>query len=409
MNARIEAIEEFEEDENLNFLDILEIKETTESPVEQSTETIAISNTENSTVEAFLDLGMTKEAHIPMGSAFLESKSVDKSKAFNYDLKAVVGLGEFSFERVLTVVAQAFITENQNTPHISQYLQYDATSPKTIVYEGNASQYINNSNYEIISSQEVVIDSDTEEVTLTVRATMKPLSSLPSVLYMMAIACFILLAVQFKNWVYKFFQEDLLTGLNSILRDNIVLMFVAMTLKVLDHYFKPSFLNLYVSITGLSLGLLLFAFLWAVLGVFMAIMTKFYIKGWKVYENNFPHREKVFRDFEDLYLESSRTKAQQKEFNQKKLELEYFLMRQEFISPTFLPIVGEDFLRDDFDFAYYLGGCMAKSSADSFRYAISTIWAVLFSMLLYLAVYYISNGHSVNFSILFEIPNNTYF
>ena len=172
-------------------------------------------------------------------------------------------------------------------------------------------------------------------------------------------------------------------------------MFVAMTLKVLDHYYEFSILDLYVSVTGLSLGLLIFAFLWAVLGVFMAITTKFYIKNWKIYEDNFSNREKVFREFEDLYLEPNRTRKQQQEFTQKKLELEYFLMRQEFISPTFLPVVGEDFLRDDFDFAYYLGGCMTKSSAYSFKYASSTVWAVLFSTLLYMGGTYITTKDTV--------------
>lgn len=173
-------------------------------------------------------------------------------------------------------------------------------------------------------------------------------------------------------------------------------MFVAMTLKILDHYYQISLLDLYVHVTGLSLGLLLFAFLWAVLGVFIAIMTNVYIKDWKVHENNFPQRERIFREFEDLYLEANRTRKQQKEFNQKKKELEYFLIRQEFISPTFLPVVGEDFLRDDFDFAYYLGGCMTKASSESFRYAVSTLWAVFFSMAIYTLAYYFAANSTVN-------------
>lgn len=36
-------------------------------------------------------------------------------------------------------------------------------------------------------------------------------------------------------------------------------------------------------------------------------------------------------------------------------------MRDEFIAPTFLPVVSESFLREDFNFSEYLGKCLAKS------------------------------------------------
>ena len=44
-----------------------------------------------------------------------------------------------------------------------------------------------------------------------------------------------------------------------------------------------------------------------------------------------------------------------------KYQLSYLIMRQLFISPTYLPAVGEAFLRDDFDFAQYLTLCLEKS------------------------------------------------
>ena len=119
----------------------------------------------------------------------------------------------------------------------------------------------------------------------------------------------------------------------------------------------------------------------------MVVITQVYIVHWRRYEHNFNNREKIFRDFEDLHLEPKRTRSQQKDLNNKKLELEYFLIRQEFISPTFLPVVGEDFVRDDFDFARYLGGCMAKASSESFRYALSTLLSVVFATGIYLILH----------------------
>ena len=156
-------------------------------------------------------------------------------------------------------------------------------------------------------------------------------------------------------------------------RDNILLICFVLQVKYLHYFNRLDFIKPYIHIEGVCLGLLIFALIWTVYGLFIVIITHFYINHWRKYEQNFPNRERVFREFEYLYLEPNRNKKQQKEFEEKKLELEYFLLRQEFISPSFLPVVGEDFLRDDFDFAIYLGGCMAKVSAQSFRYAFTTL------------------------------------
>lgn len=51
-----------------------------------------------------------------------------------------------------------------------------------------------------------------------------------------------------------------------------------------------------------------------------------------------------------------------KELEINKIKIEYFLMRQSFIAPSYLPVVGEAFLRDDFNFAEYLG----RSLSDTF-------------------------------------------
>lgn len=50
----------------------------------------------------------------------------------------------------------------------------------------------------------------------------------------------------------------------------------------------------------------------------------------------------------------SLSRAEKRQLKSFRIQLEYILMRQEFIAPTFLPIISEAFLRDDFNFAEYL-------------------------------------------------------
>ena len=160
----------------------------------------------------------------------------------------------------------------------------------------------------------------------------------------------------------------------------------------MNYFKKLEFLGQIMNIKQLSVGLLIFALLWAFLGVLMTIITRFYVVGWKKYEEDFPNREKIFRDFENLHLGGT---ANPKKLDQMRKELEYFLIRQEFISPTFLPVVGEDFLRDDFDFAQYLGGCMAKTSAEAFRYEISSVFTIALCVGLYLLLSHQIPGNKV--------------
>src|SRR5262245_24144200 len=48
------------------------------------------------------------------------------------------------------------------------------------------------------------------------------------------------------------------------------------------------------------------------------------------------------------------TRAERNLLDKCQKQLDYIIMRQEFIAPTFLPAVAEAFLRDDFNFAEYL-------------------------------------------------------
>ena len=155
-----------------------------------------------------------KERMLRGSAAFLEEKVFELPQSIAEEFSKE---GSYTFDEITNVVPKILVRESQATPNVSQFVN-SSNEVNQIVYEGNAQSYIDNDNYEVVSQSIVMIDSNTEQVTIVVEAKMKTLKSLPSVVFMMLMASFILLAIKFKNWVYKFFQEDLLGGLNSILR-----------------------------------------------------------------------------------------------------------------------------------------------------------------------------------------------
>ena len=64
-------------------------------------------------------------------------------------------------------------------------------------------------------------------------------------------------------------------------------------------------------------------------------------------------------------------------------QLDYITMRQEFIAPTFLPVIGEAFLRDDFDFSEYL----AHGLEQTLRYVFNLSSASLITVIINVAIW----------------------
>jgi hypothetical protein len=64
-------------------------------------------------------------------------------------------------------------------------------------------------------------------------------------------------------------------------------------------------------------------------------------------------------------------------------------MRQEFICPTYLPPLAENFLRNDFDFGEYLSRCLTSILASLFSFSWLSYILILIGIALWrLVVYY---------------------
>mmetsp|Transcript_32782 Transcript_32782/g.29653 ORF Transcript_32782/g.29653 Transcript_32782/m.29653 type:complete len:293 (+) Transcript_32782:784-1662(+) len=167
----------------------------------------------------------------------------------------------------------------------------------------------------------------------------------------------------------KNFQETL----DGILKDIITLYLIVTSIRCLHWIGALDNLEYYVNIHAITLGFLLFAISWLVLGVYNVFTNHSAVKKWNRLEAEFAQRFDIYREYEKLHLEQNRSGGENKELKEYKNKLEYFLMRQEFISPSFLPVLGESFLRDDFNFSTYLAKCLAKSSTLMFKYTFTSL------------------------------------
>jgi hypothetical protein len=110
------------------------------------------------------------------------------------------------------------------------------------------------------------------------------------------------------------------------------------------------------------------------------VYCQFYCRKWAELERLVPDRMKLYRDFERLCIEKQKgilSKGGEIEYEKKREIIHYFILRQEFLSPTFMPIMKESCLRDDFNFASYLNKCLYQTITSTLEISLSSLLAFL--------------------------------
>ena len=91
--------------------------------------------------------------------------------------------------------------------------------------------------------------------------------------------------------------------------------------------------------------------------------------------------DKILKEYRQLYDREKSGHAlnreQRKNFQACQTQLKYFLLRQNFILPSYLPIIRESILREDFNFAGYLTLCLEKGLEFVFKISTATIVSIL--------------------------------
>lgn len=242
---------------------------------------------------------------------------------------------------------------------------------------------------------------------ITTKVTQWKLNNWWSVLTLASLGVIAIVAIQLASYIGSLLNADLLKTLNSISRDIIIIAILVIIAGLINYYDLLQFVKYYVNFEAVSLGVLLFGLLWAVLGLFLAALAHVYIREWRSFEAEYPKRDAIFRQYEDLYYNSQRSDGLNAELKHRRRQLEFFLMRQDFITPSFLPVYGEDFSRDDFDFSAYLTKCICKVNQQAFRFDITTFVTIAMTAgLCTLGYYYIKH---LLFKILIATPIVLYF
>lgn len=149
----------------------------------------------------------------------------------------------------------------------------------------------------------------------------------------------------------------------------------------------------------------------SVIYIFVHIVCVLYskkcISEWVNFENMIDQRVKIYRKFERLFIKDSGGRFQQqdefsgggsgtglpeserKEYEDLKKSIKYIVLRQEFLSPTFLPLMREAVLRDDFRFSDYLAKCIYKTIQEVLQLRTSTIMSFLVFLLAYSIIRFI--------------------
>ena len=99
------------------------------------------------------------------------------------------------------------------------------------------------------------------------------------------------------------------------------------------------------------------------------------------------------------YENKYRLNPSNKDLTKMQDQLEFLLMRENFISPSLLPVIAESFLRSDFNYSEYLGRSLSKVFSMVFSFTIS-------SLLMCLLIVYIVIGIS---AFKEEIKVNVFF
>lgn len=121
----------------------------------------------------------------------------------------------------------------------------------------------------------------------------------------------------------------------------------------------------------------LFTIVWFIFLIINIYKAHHWIETWKTYEQTFGQIDEIFKNYETLFLRNFSDKKDL--LRDKRRNIEYLLMRQDFIAPSFFPIVNEVFLRDDFYFAGYLNFSLSKTISKIYKinlYSLSSLFIV---------------------------------
>ena len=177
--------------------------------------------------------------------------------------------------------------------------------------------------------------------------------------YVVALAMLFLLLSTLRVWLGHHIDAYLTSSLYTLFFDIAVLTMLTVVTGVLYHmgWFDRDKIDL----KKIVYGLCIFILFWFLLGLWFVLSAQSMARTWFRAEGECMDLRRVSQNYEDAYLEYNAEEGPRigyRQFAGAQSAMQYAVMRQEFICPTYLPYTTEMFLRSDFNLADYLSKCL---------------------------------------------------
>ena len=162
-------------------------------------------------------------------------------------------------------------------------------------------------------------------------------------------------------------KKNISRRINEISSDLLTMIIIAGTLKIIDYFNLIPINYIVVILNDIQLMISEFCAIYILVNVVCIIYAQKHIAKWSEFEKYVPERVETYREFERLYIEAVDgilDDDSKPKYDKLKKVMKFISLRQEFISPTFVPLIRESVLREDFRFADYLGKAYYKSLRD---------------------------------------------
>ena len=206
--------------------------------------------------------------------------------------------------------------------------------------------------------------------------------------------------------------------LNEFSQNLFILLLIISILYIVSYLYMSGESDSAFILDSVILLLSQFSLFYVLVTVVCIIFAKTNIGLWLNFEANIAERVQIYRKFERMYIkevgrnysldqgarqstssnesevsENGLSKpsgglstAEKKEYADLKKMIKFIVLRQEFLCPTFMPIMRESVLRDDFRFADYLGKCFYKTLAQTLEMRLSTLISFLTFLMIYAGI-----------------------
>ena len=182
--------------------------------------------------------------------------------------------------------------------------------------------------------------------------------------FVCGLAVLMILCAGLRKVTFNVVKRNVSSRINEIMKDLLVLLVLTGLLKLIDYFELIPFRIVVVILNDIQLLLSEFCVVYIIVNIVCIVYAQRHIANWMDFETYVPDRVELYREFERLYIENIDgvlDKDSLPKYEKLKKVMKFISLRQEFLSPTFVPLLKESVLRDDFKFADYLGKVYYKT------------------------------------------------